>query len=211
MWLHSAQLLGVIMGSWFDALAKRSAGSTMVDDVATGPTRRQVILGGAAVTGAVWTAPMLLAAQPAFAAGASQCPNSAPNFELCPPDNAQGICCPDDEVCFINPSPKNANDTFICDVPVGGDCGNRGFGTNCAAGRARCNQASSSDRDPICGGIGAACPNGSDTCEFENCASGFCGGEGAVCTSSAECSPGSTQNANVKTCCSGGFCRAAAC
>jgi len=187
------------MGMWFDRLAKQSARSALrsgaVDD--GGLTRRQVITRGAVVTGVAWTAPMILAAQPAFA-GASICLNDPtnPDFSICP-DGTTSKCCPKGQKCvqdFFKPT-----GTFICDVGLGGTCTNQGEG-QCNGGASRCNKPNGppAQNPSICGGPGADCDDGS-ICLFTSPCFGVvnpdtgkqenkrCGGEGAPCTSTSQC------------------------
>lgn len=158
------------MSNWFDGLAKRAARGEVEDaGSGSGPTRRQVLVGTAAVTGAMWTAPMLMSA--AAALNAASCPPDSP-FSMCP-DNAAGItglCCPDlplPQSCGIN-----GVGTVGCvpDDTVGGQCSNSGEG-QCGGkvgypARARCNGKT----DPnICGGQDAGCGGN----QGEICAPGF--------------------------------------
>lgn len=188
------------MGNWFDALAKRSAENVPVASGTGGLTRRQVIVRGAAVTGAAWTAPMLLAVRPAFA-GVSQCPDPKTEFSTC--DDGTFRCCPEGEICGLFP-----DGTYGCDIPLGGVCGNRGQGVQtCNFGQSRCNQpASDQEAEPICGGPGAKCDMG-EVCLYEGTCAGpedqeRCGGEGAPCTGDEQCAA-KTINQPATTCVNG--------
>lgn len=191
------------MGNWFDGLAKRSARSAEAASpdagVTSGLTRRQVLARGAAVTGVAWTAPMLLSAQPAWAV--VSCPSNKPQVTTCP-GGAESICCPEGQGCF------KVNGKFVCDIVVGGLCGNNGFGS-CNGGVSTCNQVckDNATKEPICGGAGSTCGNNADCAEGRDCASGFCGGVGAVCSDSElDCSPGTCRENNISTRCESGFC-----
>lgn len=193
------------MGTWFDGLAKRSARAEQPDEA--GLTRRQVLARGALVTGAAWTAPMLLSATPAWAV--TSCPQAGDVPAACP-GNAESICCPTGQTCIRNTGPGRE---YVCNIPLGADCGNNGYGTNCNEGRSTCNQACNTGRRPICGGAGATCDDDTD-CFQSNCGtSGYCGGVGAVCDSTLQpgdpaltnasnvCSPGACDSNNVATTC----------
>lgn len=177
------------MTTWFDRLAQRTARSSHSRAAAVaeapveeiGLSRRQVLARGAVLTGAAWTAPALLAARPAFA-GASICVpgSSTPVYSVC--GNGSELCCPEGEECVVN-----QQGDYVCDVPPGGECTNRGNG-QCNGGFSRCDQPSNTARFGICGGPGTACADDS-ACEFDNCGelegSGVqgrrCGGLNAVC------------------------------
>lgn len=189
------------MGTWFDGLAKRSARVEQSDEA--GLTRRQVLARGALVTGAAWTAPMLLTATPAWAA--HSCPKAGEAASDC--GDGTDKCCPTDERCFKIFKP-NGTFTYECQLPVGAPCGNRGFGS-CNGGRSTCDQACSTDRTPICGGPGSTCGGNADCADGRDCSpSGFCGGVGADCSLTMPCSPGSCRADNIATVCVAGTCEA---
>lgn len=201
------------MGNWFDSLAKRSAraadtaGSEAA--VAEGLTRRQVLARGAVVTGIAWTTPMLMSVRPAFAVGASQCPNNTTPSD-CP--DGSFLCCPSDgdETCLVDEDGEN-----VCDIPPGGVCGNQGEG-QCNGGLSRCNQpgGNPAQNPSICGGPGTVCGDGSICSPTSPCSDGLansfgderCGGQGAPCTSDTDCAL-ETVNQPATTC-QGGFCAA---
>jgi len=191
--------------SWFDQLAKRSARSAppvgTTESVVAGPTRRQVLARGAAVAGAAWTAPMLMGVQPAYA-GASQCPANT-TFSVCP--GGSFLCCPAGEQCFENSENPG---TYICQVPLGGVCGNQGFG-QCNGNRSRCNQSGGNpNQNPsICGGPGTICSDGSICVPTSPCFGVRCGGVGAPCTSNSQCAP--TTGSVPGTTCVNGTCQLA--
>jgi hypothetical protein len=172
------------MASWFDKHAKASAGAAQTSE---GLSRRQLIRGGAVVAGAAWVAPSLLTATPAWA-GASICDASNPNYAICQ-DGVTFKCCPTGQSCLLNKQGQN-----VCDIPVGGDCGNRGDG-QCNAGFSRCNHLSGVS---ICGGPGAICAfsNNVTVCVPGSDCTGVgktrCGGEGATCAGDSNCANGST-------------------
>ena len=192
--------------SWFDQLAKRSARSAppvgTTESVVAGPTRRQVLARGAVVAGAAWTAPMLMGVQPAYA-GASQCPANTV-FSVCPGDGGF-LCCPAGEQCFENSENPG---TYICQVPLGGVCGNQGFG-QCNGNRSRCNQSGGNpNQNPsICGGPGTICSDGSICVPTSPCFGVRCGGVGAPCTSNSQCAP--TTGSVPGTTCVNGTCQLA--
>lgn len=191
------------MGTWFDKLAKHSAegsvdGSAEASD---GLTRRQVLARGAVVTGAAWTAPMLLSATPAWAV--TSCPKKGEVPTACP-GGAESICCPEGQGCFQTGTGHNLS--YSCDLVVGAVCNNNGFGT-CNGGASTCNQACNTGRTPVCGGAGSTCRTAADCAEGRNCSpTGFCGGIGAACSASSPCSPGSCNSNNVATVCVAGLC-----
>jgi hypothetical protein len=181
------------MANWFDERAKASARQQPA--TAAGLSRRQLIQRGALVTGAAWTAPMLLTATPAWA-GASQC-QGQDVFVMCPPNQATGICCAPGKSCFIN-----ANGTYFCDIPLGGNCGNAGNGI-CNGGNSRCNDQHKGGN--ICGGAGADCDLPNTVCFGGGvCSTGanpMCGGAGATCTNDTQCYPGDKNSgAGALTC-----------
>lgn len=195
------------MGTWFDGLAKRSARSASVTtpEPSQGMTRRQVITRGAVVTGAAWTAPMLLGVRPAFA-GASTCTAAAPVYSVCPDNTFK--CCPTGKTCVVDVK----TGTNVCDVPAGGICFNQGQG-QCNGGASRCNQPKAQNPS-ICGGPGTVCGDGSVCSPTSPCSVGLtnsngddrCGGQGAPCASNADCA-GKTVDQPATTCVSG-FCKA---
>lgn len=207
-------LWGKHMGTWFDNLAKRSARSSGAHDLGSevpGLTRRQVLVRGAVVGGAAWTAPMLLGVRPAFA-GASQCPgegDASTETQYTDCMNGTFECCQPGDVCGTFP-----DGSVGCDTPLGGICGNRGAGVDtCNFGRSRCNQVSSDqDAEPTCGGTGAPCDS---TIDGQVCVDGVacsdgttdgderCGGQGAACDGSEDCSPRRTTGLPVTTCVDG--------
>lgn len=161
---------GITMTGWFDAAAKRSARSAVASessaesDGAANMSRRKVLVGGAAVAGLAWTAPVLMATT-AYADGISTCPTD----RICPPGTGQ-LCCPgvigtgsDQYTC------SSVNGTYTC-IPagdLGGNCTNSGQGTS------GCNQPNTTNpihcngvrAKNICGGVGAICdPSASPAC-----------------------------------------------
>lgn len=146
------------MSQWFDGYARRSARSSTRGAVSnSGATRRQVLVGGALMTGAAWTAPALLSASPAWAV--ASCPGDAVR---CGTDNHCCPATPTGTAKYTCPTKTN-----VCTAPgeVGGSCQNNGAGgAGCAANSVHCNNATPN----ICGGPGAQCAAGTD------CASGVC-------------------------------------
>ena len=182
------------MGTSFDdrakAAAERGSGTS-------GYSRRQIIQRGALVVGTAWTAPMLLSATPAWA-GASTCTGTTPIYSICGPGPAFK-CCPTGQACVLD-----TKGNYVCDVPLGGLCTNRGVG-QCDGGFSRCNHLA----DPsICGGAGAVCDfNNNAVCvDTSPCFPGpgvtnaRCGGPGAPCTTSTQCANGSTHQLPDLTC-----------
>jgi hypothetical protein len=155
------------MGTWFDGLAKRSARhdqESASSSGSSGLTRRQVIVRGAAVTGAAWTAPVLMSA---FTAASAASPlncglvNGVPTTETtCPEGQVPPTkCCPAD---------SNCGTTGLCvtDNTIGGRCTNSGEGQcGTPTARARCNGKTNPN---VCGGNGAGCGS-----RGERCATGF--------------------------------------
>ena len=203
------------MGNWFDGLAKRSARSAQVAGSEAGVsdgglTRRQVLARGAVVTGVAWTAPMLLAARPANAVGASSCPPNN-DFVVCPDGTSK--CCPEGEVCGTFP-----NGDVDCSIPLGGVCGNQGQGVDtCNFGRSRCNQPTGNpaENPSICGGPGAVCdPDSTEQVCIDGveCSDGTvggdmrCGGQGAACDGDEDCADATVEE--PATTCQNGVCTA---
>ena len=101
------------------------------------------------------------------------------SLSVCP--GGSGLCCPPGEQCF-----ETAPGTFICQVPLGGVCGNQGFG-QCNGNTSRCNQpgGNPAQNPSICGGPGTVCSDGSLCVPTSPCSGARCGGVGAPCTSDA--------------------------
>lgn len=176
------------MGTWFDGMAKRSA-RTVVESAppsgSTGLTRRQVIVRGAAVTGAAWTAPVLMTA---FSAASATSPLACPQSQqsTCPLGltGPAARCCPTGQSCGIILPGVNG---CVLDTVAGGICSNSGIGQcdNRNTGQGpRCN----GEPKPfnICGGPGAPC----GPSPAENCAPGFaCTGPAISGVSTKTCAP----------------------
>lgn len=188
------------MGSWFDNAAKRSARADAAEE-GTGLSRRQVLARGAVVTGAAWTAPMLLAVRPAFA-GMSLCTGKEV-FKPC--TGGTSMCCLPTEECG-----PDASGTVVCSVPLGGTCGNQGQGqATCNFGQSRCNQpgGNPATNPSICGGPGARCDNGEICIATSPCSTGLntvgdkrCGGQGSLCRVGSNDCANATINQPATTC-----------
>lgn len=151
------------MTSWFDSLAKRSARSADESHGETssgGLTRRQALLGGALATGVAWTAPALLATQPAWAV--ASCTGDAPRCTFNTVDGLPNGCCPGPVGGIQYTCPV---DTRTCTAPgaVGGNCTNGGQGvsgcSNANSSSIACNGVKDNN---ICGGVGARCNSPAD-------------------------------------------------
>ena len=152
---------GITMTGWFDAAAKRSARSAVASessaesDGAGNMSRRKVLVGGAAVAGLAWTAPVLMATT-AYADGVSTCPPA----NLCPSGTpvAGQVCCggavgtgSSDYTC------SGSIGSYTCIPPgePGGNCTNSGGGVSgCISNDIHCNNDKVKN---ICGGYGAIC------------------------------------------------------
>jgi len=158
------------MGTWFDSRAKRMARSGTQGAVsdATGPTRRDVLVRGAVITGTAWTVPMLMTAPAAAQAATSplRCP-AGETESTCPPGTIgpRTRCCPRDSSCGTSSVGVNG---CVDDTVAGGNCGNSGNGQCGTGGQGpRCNGQPKPFN--VCGGPGAGC----GATPSENCAPGL--------------------------------------